>query len=359
MSLFVDIEKVLQGFTLKVKFNIQNETLGLLGQSGCGKSMTLRCIAGIEVPTKGKIILNGKTLFDSSKGINLPIQKRKIGFLFQNYALFPHMTVLQNIQFGLKGLSVKERESLAKDKINTLQLNGLENRYPWQLSGGQQQRVAIARALAIEPEMLLLDEPFSALDNFLKSEVEKELLDIISTYRGSIIFVSHNMDEVYRICNNIMIISNGKEEVYGNKNEIFEKPPTLTAAKLTGCKNYSRVKIISDKFIEAIDWGCKVYIREEINGDISHVGIRAHHIYLSTDPTLGNVYKCKIVQFSETAFNTTVYLKFLDSNIPNEANHLQWEVSKDLWEVIKKSPEELSVVLPFEKVILMKDFNIA
>lgn len=173
MALLVDIEKVLQGFTLKVKLDIGNETLGLLGQSGCGKSMTLKCIAGIETPTKGKIILNGRTLFDSEKGINIPIKKRKVGYLFQNYALFPNMTVLQNIQFGLKDLSQKEREKIAQDKINMFQLNGLENRYPSQLSGGQQQRVAIARALAVEPEILLLDEPFSALDNFLKVRLKK------------------------------------------------------------------------------------------------------------------------------------------------------------------------------------------
>lgn len=222
MALLVDIEKVLQGFTLKVKLDIGNETLGLLGQSGCGKSMTLKCIAGIETPTKGKIILNGRTLFDSEKGINIPIKKRKVGYLFQNYALFPNMTVLQNIQFGLKDLSQKEREKIAQDKINMFQLNGLENRYPSQLSGGQQQRVAIARALAVEPEILLLDEPFSALDNFLKSQVEKELMDVVNSYGRTVIFVSHNMDEVYRICDNIKIISNGKEEASGTKKKYLK-----------------------------------------------------------------------------------------------------------------------------------------
>ena len=351
MSLFVDIEKILQGFTLKIKLDIENETLGLLGQSGCGKSMTLKCIAGIETPTKGKIVLNGKTLFDSNKGINIPIKKRKVGFLFQNYALFPNMTVSQNIKFGLKHLPAQERDKVVQDKIDMLQLNGLENRYPSQLSGGQQQRVAIARALAVEPDILLLDEPFSALDNFLKSQVERELIDVIKSYGGSVVFVSHNMDEVYRICENIVIISNGVEEAKGTKKEIFEKPPTIISARLTGCKNFSRVRIISDNEIEALDWGCRIYSGENVNRNISAVGIRAHHIKLSDGSFQKNTYKCKIVEFSETPFSTTVYLKVIN-NKDNKTLH--WEISKDLWEEIKGS-EQLDIVIPEDKIILMRE----
>lgn len=353
MALLVDIEKVLQGFTLKIKLDIGNETLGLLGQSGCGKSMTLKCIAGIETPTRGKIILNGRTLFDSEKGINVPIKKRKVGYLFQNYALFPNMTVSQNIQFGLKDLSQKEREKVAQDKINMFQLNGLEDRYPSQLSGGQQQRVAIARALAVEPEILLLDEPFSALDNFLKSQVEKELMDVVNSYGRTVVFVSHNMDEVYRICDNIMIISNGKEEASGTKKEIFEKPPTVISARLTGCKNFSKVKIISDNELQALDWGCKIYSKEKIEEDISHVGIRAHHIKIAENSYEKNIYRSRIVEFSETPFSTTVYLEVINKGTKNKFLH--WEISKDLWERFQGNTEELNIIIPEDKVLLMRE----
>ena len=353
MALLVDIEKVLQGFTLKVKLDIGDETLGLLGQSGCGKSMTLKCIAGIETPTKGKIILNGKTLFDSEKGINVPIKNRKVGYLFQNYALFPNMTVLQNIQFGLKDLSEKEREKIAQDKINMFQLNGLENRYPSQLSGGQQQRVAIARALAVDPEILLLDEPFSALDNFLKSQVEKELMDVINSYGRTVIFVSHNMDEVYRICDNIKIISNGREEASGTKKEIFERPPTLISARLTGCKNFSKVKIISDNELEALDWGCRIYTKEKTKENISYIGIRAHHIKIAENNSENNIYRSRIVEFSETPFSTTVYLEIIRDGRKNKFLH--WEISKDLWEKLQGNTEELNIIIPDDKIILMRE----
>jgi len=167
MSLYVDIKKSLNGFKLDVNFEAGKQTTGLLGASGCGKSMTLKCIAGIEKPDSGVIMLNDKILFDSTKKINIPPQERNTGYLFQNYALFPNMTTLQNISIGLK-LPKHERDKIVKEKITKFGLSGLENRYPNQLSGGQQQRVALARILAKEPDILMLDEPFSALDSFLK-----------------------------------------------------------------------------------------------------------------------------------------------------------------------------------------------
>ncbi len=165
MSLYVDIEKDLSSFKLKVEIKQEKGTLGFLGESGSGKSMTLKCIAGLEKPTRGKIVLNDRVLFDSEKKINLSTQDRKVGFLFQNYALFPHMTVSQNIELGLLKLSKSEKKEIVARYLDILKLNGFEGRYPWQLSGGQQQRVALARALATSPDILLLDEPFSALDH--------------------------------------------------------------------------------------------------------------------------------------------------------------------------------------------------
>lgn len=230
MELLVDIQKNLAGFELDVKFETGMDTLGLLGASGSGKSMTLRCIAGIETPDCGRIILNGRTLFDSKKGINLPCRKRKLGYLFQNYALFPHMTVEENIGFGLGEKKREDRVAIIREKVKMIKLEGLENRYPNQLSGGQQQRVALARALAIEPEALLLDEPFTALDDYLRSHMVKQLTETLSNYPGVTLFVTHNMDEVYSVCNKLVVLSLGKIEAQGGTEEVFRSHIRLVLA---------------------------------------------------------------------------------------------------------------------------------
>ena len=169
MSLVVDIRKSLGDFRLDVSFTAEDGVMGILGPSGCGKSMTLRCIAGVEKPDEGRIELDGVTLFDSARGINLRPQRRRVGYLFQNYALFPNMTVRQNILCGLRHEKDRaKREQLMSEYIELMQLGGLEGHYPSQLSGGQQQRVALVRILVNRPRLLMLDEPFSALDSHLR-----------------------------------------------------------------------------------------------------------------------------------------------------------------------------------------------
>jgi molybdate transport system ATP-binding protein len=173
MSLLVKIEKRLGDFVLYADFESDKETLAVLGESGAGKSLLLKCIAGIERPDSGRIILDDIILFDSEKKINLPPQKRHVGYLFQNYALFPNMTVFQNISETAKN----------KDNVTSLiarfGLIGKENDYPAKLSGGEQQRVALARLIASEPEVFLFDEPFSALDSNRKAELERLILDLL------------------------------------------------------------------------------------------------------------------------------------------------------------------------------------
>ena len=193
MSLYVDIEKRLGAFRLKSKFEVADETLALLGASGCGKSMTLKCIAGIVTPDRGRIVLNGRVLFDSEKKIDLTPQQRRVGYLFQQYALFPNMTVEQNILCGIRAGSRSEKRSLAAEKLRMFRLEGLEKKYPAQLSGGQQQRVALARILCSEPQAILLDEPFSALDSYLKWNLELELSDLLAGFHGPILWVSHEL----------------------------------------------------------------------------------------------------------------------------------------------------------------------
>ena len=206
MAVKVNIEKNFRDFSLKVDFEGSSASIGLLGASGSGKSMTLRCIAGIETPDKGRIIINGKTVFDSEKGINLKPQKRRIGYLFQNYALFLTMTVEQNIRCGYRGEKASAREKVA-DLIRRYHLEGLEKRLPSQLSGGQQQRVALARMMIGEPEAILLDEPFSALDYQTRLSVSNDIGSIIRKEKKTAILVTHDLAEAVSMADRVIILT--------------------------------------------------------------------------------------------------------------------------------------------------------
>ena len=172
---------------------------GLMGASGSGKSMTLKCIAGIETPDQGRIVLNDRVLFDSEKKINVPIQKRNVGYMFQSYALFPNMDVYENISVGLRARKVNDVDIVVRKVMKQFQISELASRYPKQLSGGQRQRVALARLMAYEPDVLLLDEPFSALDEDLKEDLLRELKSELQISKP-VVFVSHNEEEVSELC---------------------------------------------------------------------------------------------------------------------------------------------------------------
>ena len=258
MSLHINITKNLSSFNLDVSMESKGGIIGFLGASGSGKSMTLKCIAGLEKADTGKIIINDKVLFDSQQKINIKTKDRRVGFLFQNYALFPHMTIKDNIEIGLDKISKEEKNKLSSNFIKKFGLEGLEKRYPWQLSGGQQQRVALARALITSPDVLLLDEPFSALDNHLRATMERELVEILKDYNGTVVFVTHDIAEAYRVCDKIIVFDGGKAKSIRKKNELFETPQSLAEAKLTGCKNVSKAKILEDNFILAEDWNLKL-----------------------------------------------------------------------------------------------------
>jgi len=233
----VKIKRKLSGFSLDVDFSIDREILAILGPSGSGKTMTLQCIAGLIRPDEGFISLNGKVLFDSEKHVDLTPQMRKIGFVFQHYALFPHMSVRENIAYGVRGLSRRETADRVKLLLDKMHIQGLGHRYPRQISSGQQQRVALARALAAEPELLLLDEPFSALDTVRKERLELELAELQSTYKGNMLFVTHDLAQGYKLGSRIAIFDAGKIIQFGYKDEIITAPANRLVARLTGFKN--------------------------------------------------------------------------------------------------------------------------
>ena len=312
MSLVVDIEKDFGSFSLKVNIKQENGVLGFLGESGCGKSMTLKCIAGIVKPDKGKIILDGRVLFDSEKKINLPPQERKVGYLFQNYALFPHMTIKENIEIGLADFSKDEKDKIVKEYLYKMKLEGFENRYPHQLSGGQQQRIAFARALAYRPDILLLDEPFSALDNHLKSNMENELIEILKDFKGHIVYVTHDINECYRICDDVVVFDRGLGLNKRPKHELFKHPMSMTEATITGCKNISEIEIIIENKVFAKDWGIECTLHHN-NGN--YVGVRAHNIRIvenNIEFSKENLYELTVIKVFENSFTYIVYVQNLE-----------------------------------------------
>ncbi|MEG4405921.1 molybdate ABC transporter permease subunit [Microcoleus sp. MON2_D5] len=353
-GLFLNIFKPLSGFALDVGFDIGPEVLGILGASGSGKSMTLRCIAGLETPRSGQISVNGRVLFDSAQGINVASKDRRIGFLFQNYALFPHLTVAQNIAFGLQHLSESEQKIRVKEQLISVQMSGLENRYPHKLSGGQQQRVALARAIAPSPDLLLLDEPFSALDTHLRSQLERELMQTLANYQGITLFVSHNLEEVYRVCKNLLVLAEGRPIAFDTKENIFDRPRNFTVAQLTGCKNFSAAKPISVTLVEAIDWGCTLTVVEPIPKSLVSVGIRAHQLIFVRGCDRENTFACWLASTVETPHRVTLYLKLHSPPNDSQDYHLQAEVFKEKWRAIKDNPFPWYVHFEPIRLILME-----
>ena len=346
MSLLVDIEKTAGDFHLKMRFEAENGVLSLLGASGCGKSMTLKCIAGIEKPDRGKIVLNGVTFFDSEKRIDLPPQKRRVGYLFQQYALFPNMTVRQNIRCGCR--SKKNADETVSGIIRAMQLEGLENLRPAALSGGQQQRVALARILVNEPEVLLLDEPFSALDSHLRLQLEQEVRRVTRSFGKPVIFVSHNREEVFRLTDRIALMKAGHIETLGEKNAVFSNPVTLSGAALVGCRSFSRIRPIEGCRVLAEDWGAELTL-PGVPAGCTHVGIRAQDVRFGTEG--GNSVRCRVAEVIENPFSVTLELLPLTA-LPG-ADTISCRCGKEFLEKIKA--EELTVSLPPESLLLLKE----
>jgi ABC-type sulfate/molybdate transport systems ATPase subunit len=357
MSLEVAIEKQVSGFRLAVEFTADGAPVGLLGPSGSGKSMTLRSIAGLETPDRGRIVLHGRVLFDSARRINVPARARRVGLLFQHYALFPHLTVAENVAFGLRRLPGPERARRVGQQLAAAHLEELADRYPVSLSGGEQQRVALARALAVEPAALLLDEPFSALDTHLRGALERQLRESLGAYRGSTLFVSHNLEEAYRVCEELVVLTRGSVAVRGPKEEIFRHPPTLEVARLTGCKNFSRAHRTADGFVEALDWGCALRVTQELANPPEHVAIRAHHIrvHAATAPGHENIFPCWLAAITETPFRVTLDLRIGDPPASPTDFHVQAEVFKQEWDAFRNLPQPWQVELASDRLFLLPD----
>ena len=323
MSLEVTIAKRFEGFTLHADFTAGNTAAAILGASGCGKSMTLRCIAGVVKPDSGRIVLDGRVLFDSEKGIDLPPQQRNVGLLFQNYALFPNMTVEQNILCALK----KEKDPAARkaacgSALRAMRLEELAHRLPSELSGGQQQRAALARILAGRPRILMLDEPFSALDSYLREEVEGEVGSLLSNFDGTALLVTHDRDEAYSLCREMIVMDSGEVLRAGTTKEVFADPRRLTAARLTGCKNILPCVRVDEHHVRLTGWERELTVALPVPEGCCAVGIRAHDF--APEAADGeNRMPVQVGASSENPFDWNVFCTAAD-----DTGKLWWKVSK-------------------------------
>lgn len=372
MSLSVSIKKSFPAFTLDVDIEAGNETIGWLGESGCGKSLTMRCIAGIETPDEGKIVVNGKTFFEREAGkrptVNLSPQERKTALLFQNYMLFPNLTVAENVAAGIdRKLPKEERNAQVDAELKRFGLDGFGKRYPSQLSGGQQQRVALARMLAAKPDILMLDEPFSALDAHLKGVLEQNLAGLFETFHGTILYVSHDIDEALRFCDRIAVIEKGHVMEVSTGNNLVNNPQSAASIRLSGCKNTTPAHRIDDRRVFLPAWGIEVDTDKPAPENLTYMGVRAFFLERAKEPGR-NTYRVRVVRTSDSRFDRSVLLEFLDrtsgsdpvvEQTENEMKyleqHLFWRVDKLKvpGEKLPVKDEVLLIRIPSDKVYLV------
>lgn len=372
MSLSVSIKKHFPAFTLDVNIEAGNETLGWLGESGCGKSLTMRCIAGIETPDEGKIVVNGKTFFEREAGkrptVNLSPQERKTALLFQNYMLFPNLTVAENIAAGIdRKLPKEEREAQVNAELKRFGLDGFGKRYPSQLSGGQQQRVALARMLAAKPDILMLDEPFSGLDAHLKGVLEQNLAGLFETFHGTILYVSHDIDEALRFCDRIAVIEKGHVMEVSTGNNLVNNPQSAASIKLSGCKNATPARRINDHRVFLPAWGIEVETDKPVQENLTCMGVRAFFLEQAKEPGR-NTYRVRVVRTSDSRFDRSALLEFLDREpgadkvVDQTENEMKYLEQHLFWRIDKlKVPEEklpvkdevLLIRIPSDKVYLV------
>ncbi|PKM73950.1 MAG: ABC transporter [Firmicutes bacterium HGW-Firmicutes-16] len=347
MALCVDIKKRLGDFHLNVKFEAENETLALLGSSGCGKSVTLRCISGIMTPDEGHIELDGRVFFDSDKKINLSPQKRQVGFLFQQYALFPNMTVEQNIAAAVS--DKKRRKDVVTEMLRAFRLEDEAQKRPDELSGGQQQRTALARILATNPQILLLDEPFSALDSYLRSQLELELMDTLSKFHGNVIWVSHDRGEVFRNCSRVCVVENGKSEPVVTMDSLFHDPGTESAARLSGCKNFVAVSP-EGSIVKIPEWSVSLQCGRPVPNSVGSVGLRAHYFRFAS---LGeeNAINCKVERVIEDVFSEIIMLRPVGSR--SDAPLIRMETQKELWSA-QHDKESVTISIAPQDILLLR-----
>ncbi len=332
MALELQIQKRAGAFRLDISLDAGG-IVGFLGASGSGKSMTLRAVAGLTRPDSGEITLDGRTLFSSARRINLPPQARRAALLPQDYALFPHMTLLQNLRAGAR----RERtQAEIPALLGRFRLSDCAEQYPAELSGGQRQRAALARCLLSKPEILLLDEPFSALDTPLRAALEQELRQVLRAFGRTALLVSHDAGELYRLCDTIAVLDRGRIAEFGPREAVFSAPKTRASARLTGWQNISRARRLDSGHVQALDWGLTL----EAAGEGDYIAIGA----LRPGPGI----RFAVLDAAPSPGSVRVLLRPMGQE---QAAPLIWEPAQQVWNACR-APE---LTLVPEQILLLKE----
>jgi molybdate transport system ATP-binding protein len=348
--LSVRIRKALGDFTLDLSLSAGNEACALLGASGSGKSMALKAIAGIIRPDEGRIELDGEVLYDSERRVCLSPRDRRTGLMFQHYALFPNMNVEENILCGLNRLKRDRRRARAAELIERMRLTGQARLYPAQLSGGERQRVALARMLASEPRLIMLDEPFSALDSHLRWQLEREVSQLLRDFSGTALMVSHNRDEAFRLCDRIAVLDAGRVSAVGERQALFDRPGTRAAAVMTGCKNVTRAEKAGPHRLTVPGWGARLDTRDPVDDGVRWVGVRARQITAAPGDTAGaNRLPWTLISHIEGPFSHILMVA-----CPGGAEPIRWELSREAYAALP-NPSRGVLEIPKDRVHPLTD----
>lgn len=371
--LSMEIRRRLGDFELDLQLHSRCRRLGILGASGAGKSQMLRCLAGLEQDFEGRIELNGRVLFDAARGINVPLRERRLGLVVQNYALFPHLTVATNVGYALQHLPRRQRQERVARQLRRIGLVDKARCYPSQLSGGQQQRIALARALASEPELLLLDEPFSAQDSHLRRQLQQQLQELLEVYRVPTLMVTHDLEEAFRLSDDLLVIDQGRVQAHGPCQEVFDAPGSTVVARLSGCKNLSALEPRGGRRVYASAWGLELTLPERPSADVTHLGMRAHHLLLQPwrngegpqRDAQGLRWRVRPSAISEGPFAVSVYVVpdhwtgegWQEQESAGTAARpvLQVEMSRREWQQLSDHPHPWCLELCWEHLMLLRE----
>jgi len=337
VTLEFDAALAIGGFDYAAAFEAREEIVVLFGHSGAGKSLTLQAVAGLLRPSSGRIVVDGRVVFDASAGVDVSPQERRVGYVVQDLALFPHMTVADNVAFGMPGDREQRRRRVA-ELLGLLQIDDLAGRMPRSLSGGQQQRVALARALGREARLLLLDEPFSALDESLRAGLRRELLRLRAELSLTIVFVTHDLREAHLLADRLAVFDAGRLLQFGPRQEVFRKPTSRRVAELTGVANIFRATVVGTESGSTVVEAAGLHLRCDdgagfVLGETVDVSIRAERVNLRRiapgEASTPNLMQAAIVE--EFAYGSTHTLR-LEPQGPGPA--LEVELAARPYEVL-------------------------
>jgi molybdate transport system ATP-binding protein len=348
----VALTKRLAGFALDVTWTAGDGVAVLFGPSGAGKTLTLQCLAGLSRPDRGRIAVHDRVVFDHRAGIDVPPQRRRLGYVFQGYALFPHLTVADNVAYGLRHRPAAERRARAGDVIERLGLRSLAGRRPSELSGGQRQRVALARALAVDPELLLLDEPLSALDAPLRRQLRSELMAILREWRKATVLVTHDLGEAFQLADRVVVYEAGRVVQEAPKTELLSAPASERVARLMGVRNILRgrvVKAMPDRIqfrwrgqlLEAVNLPARSYLPEP--GAELAFFIRPEYVRLIRKDRIAadhshhmNLMSGTVVREEDFGTTWTLYFRLDEPGAPASGDcDLEIEVPRMVYEILE------------------------